>query len=51
MGSTVAGLDGPRSRADGRACADRLIYYRFAIAQGMRPSASHKGVVTGRDNL
>jgi hypothetical protein len=33
------------------ACADRLIYYRFAVAQGMCPSASHKGVVTGHDNL
>jgi hypothetical protein len=34
-----------------RACVDRLIYCRFAVAQGMCPSASHKGVVTGHDNL
>jgi hypothetical protein len=55
MGPAVAGPDSPRSRADGRSCADRLIYCRCAkevvVAQGMCPSASHKGVVTSRDNL
>jgi hypothetical protein len=55
MGSDAAGPDGPRSRADGpdmhRSANLSPMCVEAVVAQGTCLSVSHKGVVTGRDNL
>jgi hypothetical protein len=55
MGPAVAGPDGPRSRADGSVMCRLANLLPMCVGgcgyQGMCPSASHKGVVIGRDNL
>jgi hypothetical protein len=55
MGSAAAGPDGPCSRADGPDMRKSSNLSPMCVGgcccPGTRLSASHKGVVTGRDNL
>jgi hypothetical protein len=51
IGPVVVGPDGPRSCADGPDMCRSANLLPICGCSGMCPSASHKGVVTGRDNL